>query len=212
MTYGSTIPFAGFYSSLHDMAFDDALEQIFSDRDTGCEVNHDLVHRAINVIDWKAAHLAYAQEFCDSFADMLGIKLKFDEMVSPREYNFTTDRIFVTMDEQTLLGLRARVDEDVLQETIRENHTSRDGFYSFYANSLEAWPADVLQWDHNQVGTLMQAVVKSEFPDYDQYQEYYLMEDSRSNGFLDGLIYPGIERLVKVHEYLDETRPNRAHN
>lgn len=204
----TTLPFSGFYYSLHDSALDGALNQIFADRSTGCTVNQDLVQRACDRMDWRAVHTTYAKEYCENFSHEF-VPVEFDELSSPREYNFTTDRIFAYISTETLRLVFLSVDTEHLRRKIRENHTSRSGFCSFYANTLEAWPEDVTEWDHNQIGTLMQAFVGD---DFDQYREDALMEDSRCNGFLDEVLFkhgPNMERLAKVHEYLDETRPAR---
>lgn len=213
--YPTTIPFSGFYNSFHDQLLDEQLEQVFSDRATGFHVNYDLVARASNKIDWRRVHTEYAKEYCVNFAYHLGIRLEFDELSSPREYNFTTDLIFVKMDEATLMEVRRRVDDKVLRDAIHERHTSYDGFHSFYPNTIEEWPDDVLEWDHNQVGTLMIALLLTEFPDWDQYQEYDLMSDDMGNGVIDNILFGGedgeyLNRLARVHEYLDVTRPART--
>ena len=41
------------------------------------------------------------------------------------------------------------------------------------------------------------------------YQEYDLMEGSFGNGFVDGILSPYLTRLLRVFEYLDQTRPQR---
>jgi hypothetical protein len=110
-----------------------------------------------------------------------------------------------------LLSIRKRVDEKVLRKAIHDNHTSRDGFFSFYKNTLEEWPDDVLEWDHNQVGTLVWALVLTDEPDWDQWSEYGLTEDYSSYGLLDNWLCEGgkLDRLLAVHYYLDVTRPSR---
>ena len=68
---------------------------------------------------------------------------KVAEVSSPREYNFTTDRIFkqVKITEQDyykLVGFLSGKKE--LAKQVFENHfTSYDGFTSFYSNKLDYW-------------------------------------------------------------------------
>lgn len=211
MKHLCVIPFSGFYESLHDDALDDALDQIFSDRDTGCTVNEDLVMRAWRSMDWKAVHTAYAKAYCENFALEFKLDLTFDEVNSPREYNFTTDRIFAYIPTESLQKVFDTVDTPGLRIKIRENHTSRDGFFSYYDNDLESW-GNVLSWDHNQIGTLLQALVEQEsVNDWDQFEELSLMDDSNGKGFYDEILFancPEMARLAKVHEYL-ETRAKR---
>lgn len=198
-----TIPFSGFYESLHKDEIDQAEQQMFSDRDTGCQRNEGLEMALFYKCDYRQVYAAYAKEYCGNFSDKFELGLTFDELVSPREYNFTTDRIFAFVPDATILMLWQQVDKDELQADIKAKHSSRDGFFSFYANSLEAWPDDVMDWDHNQLSTLLACWVG----EFDIYEEYSLMEDDRGNGLYDRLICdatPGIERLFKIHDYLEQ--------
>jgi hypothetical protein len=201
------LPFSGFYYSVHDQELDEVLNQMFSDRDTGCDVNEDLVMRAWDKMDWRQVHIDYAKEYVDDFSREFKLDLEFDELNSPREYNFTTDRVFAYITTESLQKVFNTVDTPALRVKIHENHTSRDGFISFYTNTLESWPADVTEWDPNQIGTLLQAFVEQESTnDWDQYEEYNLMEDTRGNGYLDEILWrncPEMARLTKVHEYLE---------
>lgn len=212
MKHLCVIPFSGFYESLHDSALDDALNQMFSDRDTGCHVNEDLVMRAWSSMKWHQVHIDYAKEYVDDFSREFKLSLEFDELKSPREYNFVSDRVFCWISTESLKRVFGEVNTPALRIKIHENHTSRDGFYSYYSNTLESWPADVTEWDHNQIGTLLQAFVEQESVDeFSQYEEYELMEETRCNGVYEELLYnncPEMPRLTKVHEYL-ETRAKR---
>lgn len=93
-------------------------------------------------------------------ADSIG--LKFESMDSPREYNFTTDRIFCHIPLKTVRALfKASAAEYhvSLRAAIRERFTSRDGFISGYPNGLDSWLSKPLrEWDHNEIGTLLVAM------------------------------------------------------
>lgn len=210
MSHLTTIPFAGFYYSLHDSELDQGLDQMFSDHASGCNINTELRDHAFNLVNWRYVHEAYAKEYCKNFAEHFEIPLTFDELKSPREYNFTTDRIFALVGELHLIKLFVETDKDLLRAKIKERFTSRSGFSSFYSPRLEEWPARVTDWDHNQIGTLFEVLVGE---DFDQYAEYDLMSDSFSNGFIDNLLCDSskeVVRLVNIHDYL-EKRAEREH-
>lgn len=206
MKHLCVIPWSGMYNTLHDDAIDSALNDVFSDHDTGCQVNADLVGRAFEKMNWRAVHVAYAEEYCKNFAHEFKLDLGFESMTSPREYNFTSDICYGLLGTADLLRVFATVDTPNLRAKVRANHTSRDGFISFYDNDLDNW-GNVLSWDHNQIGTLLQAFVEQESTnDWDGYEEYNLMSDSFGNGFLDGILFehgPNMERLAKIHDYLE---------
>ena len=112
----ATIPFHGFYNSLHDAAFDSALEQ---------------EGREVGDVDWRKAFHGYAAEFAKQFLREINIQGQFDRLESPREYNFTTDRIFVDIPLPEVVRMLAEVDPETLNRVAEERHASRSGFFSF---------------------------------------------------------------------------------
>lgn len=102
-----------------------------------------------------------AREYVDWLNHVLedtGIELTFHDVESPREYNFSTDVLFVTVnDPARILQL---IEHERFAALIEEQFTSRSGFISFYSNDVEEWldkPFD--EWDHNEVGTLLTAFI-----------------------------------------------------
>jgi hypothetical protein len=88
---------------------------------------------------------------------------KFSLMTSPREYNFTTDRLFAHVSNEalsTMFQRSASDDHKTLARVIRARFTSYDGFISHYSNDLEYWLAKPFdEWDYNELGTLLLAFV-----------------------------------------------------
>jgi hypothetical protein len=84
------------------------------------------------------------------------VAFEFAEMTSPREYNFTTDRVFCRVafaDVEKMLGATK---PDTLARIIRERFTSRSGFISFYSAEFADWMAKPREkWDANECGTLL---------------------------------------------------------
>jgi hypothetical protein len=211
----TTIPFSGFYESLHDSELDNALGYMFADYATGCDVNEDLHYKAHNLIHWGDAHKAYAHRYAGAFADHFAIpSLEFESLSSPKEYNFTTDRIFCTIERADLCRIMATFDLQKFAEYVREKFTSRDGFISFYSANLADW-GNVESWDHNQCGTALEFYANQESGsgEFDQWEEYALLEDDRCNGVTDTILCdnaaPELDRLLKIHSYL-EARAERA--
>ena len=161
----ATIPFHGFYNSIHDAAFDVALvesETYFDD------------------VDWRKAFHGYAAEFAKQFLHEINIQGQFDRLESPREYNFTTDRIFVDIPADEVRRMLAMVDPETLSRVAAERHTSRPGFFSYYSPRVESWgPVD--DWDCNQVGTLVLAYAGEDL-------DWTIAETLECNGIVDDLI------------------------
>ena len=102
---------------------------------------------------------AYRQDSC---------KMQWDGMSSPREYNFETDRLFVTIPLYILERIRKQVDPAILAAAFKERFTSYDGFISHYANTVPDKP--LAEWDHNETGTLLRAALGAEWDDWPIYE------------------------------------------
>lgn len=184
-TVSCVIPFAGFYYSDHDAEFDRALEMMVSD-ESGCHPVHpDITMRLFDRIDWRMAHVSYARQFALDWCEHFGIKgAEFEELNSPREYNFTTDRIFVRIPESEIARIHAETAPAVLCDVAREEFTSRSGFFSFYSNDPESW-GELAEWDHNQRYALLIAYARQREP---EFEEFSLCEDYSGNGMIDNWI------------------------
>jgi hypothetical protein len=210
----TTVPFSGFYSSLHDSELDICLERLF-DRD-GMGANADLVDAARNVIDWPCVHEAYAAEYVSGLRHEYQIELKFESLTSPKYYNFETDRIFAWIDRESLAKIARAVPRAALRKAIKARFTSRSGFISHYEPDLSDWPARLSDWDHNQIGTLLGVYLDQEAAGcgsdgFDAYREYEVMESAFGNGYVENWFfgnenrgYEGtLNRLCRLAEYLD---------
>lgn len=104
--------------------------------------------------DWNdKAQQAIIEAYADIYIDQIRQYLDLDfhiegkvEMSSPRYYNYTTDKIYVTVSydgrECELYNkIIALMDKhrDELQELVRHYHTSYDGFWSFMSNDASEW-------------------------------------------------------------------------
>jgi hypothetical protein len=187
----STIPFSGFYETIHNAAIDRTIDSLFND--------DALLYRFYgeDCINYGEMYKEYARHYVKAFAEKTKLPVIFDELVSPREYNFHTDRIFVQISPGFVKGLFTIVDKDVLRQCIKEEYTSCEGFISYYSPNLDDWP-DVTEWDHNQIETLISVAV-----DFDEEQ---YTEDLLCDGDLDSIVYSALTekgiRLAKIAEYL----------
>jgi hypothetical protein len=198
------LPFSGFYESLHDALIDDAIDSLFQN-DRG-DTNEGLKYRVHASCDFRAVWRAYAKEYAEQFAHAHGLpSLTFKALESPREYNFTTDRIFCDISPVDVARLFAETTTETLTEFARARFTSCSGFVSFYSPDVSDW-GDVTTWDHNQVGCLLAAWLRDRDGEgYARHDEIELMESPRGNGLLETWVSentPGIERLYKIHDYL----------
>lgn len=202
----TTIPFQGLYESMWSQGLDDAEEYLIDgltgENDSGEGEDGFRGHDRANVSEalyWTTnygfAHNWLAKEYATDYAAKLDevagwkLRLKFDEMLSPREYNFTTDRVFMTLPRSTVRRLRKECDRDVLDTVAKERFTSYDGFISSYSPYVSDWgPLD--KWDHNQVGTLLIAWIKTK--DAGEIEQD-VFDDWSGNGVFDEALDEGLD-------------------
>jgi hypothetical protein len=200
------IPFHGFYESAHDVIMDDAVNQICENRDNG-EVNQDLSYYLNDNVNWKAAEIEYSKEYTVNFASEYNIKgLQFVELDSPREYNFTTDRIFARCSNAEFNRMLQLVKGAKLDKVCRENLTSRDGFSSLYNPNFKTW-GNWKTWDANQCSQVIEAYALEMGYTSDSATQWALMENDISNSVIYSIIETNckagiIERVYKIADYL----------
>jgi len=173
----ATIPFTGFYDSWHAQCVDDALISCMDWEGTGepdSAFTPEQVGAVQEAMDYKKAYTEYAELYAEAalrcLNDALGgdtaarIEWQFESLDSPKFYNFTTDRIFVTIPLPHLRALRTYAGDDFMQTALDARFTPRDGFSPFYTTDLEAWDAKPLsEYDHNEAGTVIEAAIMRAF-------------------------------------------------
>jgi len=165
-------PFSGFCESIHDGFFDSEinrdLENLACEYGLNNEILQGYAEKVYSLTDWQKTREHYCRVWLDGFVeefeDLTGlfIDLEYETLDSPREYNFTTDRLVATISESDIKKLYRACDKTILQQVIKERFTSYDGFISFYSNDLNDWMAEkhFTEWDHNQLETLLLALIR----------------------------------------------------
>lgn len=118
-----------------------------------------------NYVEKEVDFEPFTKEVCENITyligDMLGAESKFKEMSSPREYNFTTDKLSMEIDIDPEKVKAEILSSQQLREGfdkyLHEHYTSRSGFISFIENNIK----DFFSCDGNT--------------DYDVMMDYYLL-------------------------------------
>ena len=162
----STIPFCGFYESFISDDIDYQIgQQIEWDSDI-YDLNEDeqqILWDSYLSVNRKYFYNQIAQDYTNFYIEILNRRLKgfeleakFNLFTSPREYNFKTDRIFINIEKNHAIDFIKYIIKNYkkeLEKKIKDRFTSRDGFFSFYKNSLDLWIDDYSEWDCNMIGT-----------------------------------------------------------
>ncbi len=137
------IPFEGFYNSYLGSLIDE-IEEMELTRDSVARLYAQAYSRMLSVGDSGGAGIGF------------DAGLVFIILFSPVEYNFTTDRILCEIPVETLEAIYKKVTFATLAKVIKDRHSSRDCFVSFYSDSISDWVNQgFLKWDENQLETLL---------------------------------------------------------
>ena len=205
------LPFPGFYYSWYDQEIDHALEsqsEAYIERDprdisvTLKDKVEAIFHSNFNGDSYrKTVAKSYTKAFNAWFEDKyeLDLELEFESMISPKYYNFETDRVFAYISEEKARAL-CDLARPKLDAEIKRRFTSRDGFISHYPNNLSDWPRYLSDWDHNQLGTLLTALFNTEEDaDFEIFESLY---EAVSHAVDEAIDWDGVD--ADIHNLLLE--------
>jgi hypothetical protein len=137
--------------------------------------------------------------------------ITFENICSPRAYNFTNNsaNVSIAIKKQEFKKY-LNDNKEALDNYLIEHYTSRDGFWSSYGNSFEAWKEETNNFtnlDNHYLGSLLQFYFENEdITEYDAYEmnEVYIdcyiaidkvcfadLDDSRKKEVLQELLDDG---------------------
>ena len=207
----STIPFDGFYESFISA---DIEYQMGQQIEWDCDI-YDLNESEEEILynNYLSVNTSYfynqiAEDYTNFYIDALNERLKgftlkatYKSFNSPREYNFSTDRIFIEIEENHAIDFIKYIIKNYkkeLEKKIKDRFTSRDGFISFYKNSLDLWIDDYSEWDCNMIGTCF------ELFDFDELHFYESLSETIMFNLGNTLGKDGIDLLDKKQKEKDK--------
>ena len=135
---GIEIPFSGFYESIHDLHIDNWIDYTTSgDEADYLGISQDELADRLYMMDYSgirnAVCLHYIQAYNAVFYDEYNVHLdlEFHSMTSPKFYNFETDRLYCTIDEDKFSEILSLLSDDKIQSVLSDKYKSRDGFIVF---------------------------------------------------------------------------------
>ena len=211
----STIPFDGFYESSIGSDIDHQIgQQIEWDTDI-YDLNEDeqqVLEDSYLSINRSYFYNQIAEDYTNFYIDALNKRLKgftlnakFKLLTSPREYNFSTDRIFIDIERDHAIDFIKYIIKNYkkeLEEKIKQRFTSRSGFWSYYENDLDTWTKDYSEWDHNQIGTCFELFDLEEEDINYSLREY--LSETIMNNLGNTLGQEGIDLLDKKQKEKDK--------
>jgi len=159
--------FPGFYETRLDGFIDQELEDRMDTEGLSWK-------EADAMANYPLARQAMSKAWVKEFSKKTGLNLKLLEIVSPSEYNFETDRLIVTIeDDTTFKKLKKAKRYRTFRQTLLDLFTPRSGWMPFYPSnpSDPKWTQPVEEWDTAQLSTLIiahalhQGISKEEMQD-----------------------------------------------
>ncbi len=129
------------------------------------------------VTDFQGYMEDTSRQFCDAvealLTDILGSKVTigYQDIHSPREYNFTTDtvNVSITLDRAALVRYFAKYGGE-MAGYFKARYTSYDGFISHYPATLDYW-RQFENWDHHGLGAVLEAVLVHHYGEESEAEE-----------------------------------------
>ena len=151
------IPFCGFYNSVISDEIEQNIEyevQYYSE-EYGIELDEmDFI------TDFEGIAKCYARYFEERVQDAFPqIEIKFSELIRPKYYNYTTDKIYCEISDKNLKLVYKYCIANHFSDIIKERLKVRDGFIPLYSDDFSEWDKDVLAWDDAQIGLLFEHFV-----------------------------------------------------
>ena len=182
--------FQGFYESIYEP--DDEMEQEYADE-------QGFKGSVWEYFENRKYEQAVSREMCRQMEDALSDfveSITFEEVVSPKEYNFTTDSI------NCVIVVKIKAVRDYIYankaayEKYLERYNSRSGFISFYSSDFEDWKeythdfkdynggaAEALQSDKHYLGSVLEFICQNEKIDESDLWYYYGKPNCDSSEF-----------------------------
>lgn len=179
--------FPGFYNTIFEYSNEDSDIEAY-EQETGKEdLNWDNF-----TWDYKDYNNRVAKACCEAIENelksMFDIVINFQNVSSPREYNFANDsiNIEVVISKGSLSHLRDYLVKNIseYQEYIRRKYTSCDGFISRYSNNAYTWINDYMfKLDDNghYLGSILQFVLSNE--EFTEEDLYYKVDHENYVGY-----------------------------
>lgn len=159
----------------------------------------------------------WVQDTLQHIFDDKEIKVEFEKVSSPREYNFKNDSIdcAITIDLDKVMAY-VKEESENFQKYLEDTYTDYDGFHSYYSNEIADW-LDPEEWNlTHQVGSVLDFIIKDWCNRNHEYADESMLWDALDvpMEYMDGnsmlpdiLKSPFIKTLAE--EYMNEWQKSR---
>ena len=162
------------------------------------DYERDVAERFVSAWEWRAPSAVVES-------------VEFDEIVSPRYYNFSNDRLFGKVKlrdgwEDEMRNFIAE-NEEWLKERVHDDWTSYDGFCSFMDNDLDEWPEHLfVEHDERYISTMIGYMMIKEHNGKASYLRDELVMDALDDIYAGSYVFITDEAKERLAEDIREGR------
>jgi hypothetical protein len=206
--------FSGFYENIYWEENMDMEAEYFRD-ERGYKGDGSYKQELWRFFDYQKWHKDIAERFTHLLAKQLSgfvKEIKFEEVRSPKEYNFYNDAINVLITPR-VNKIRDFVyaNKEAFDKYLHDRYTSYDGFMSFYANNFDAWEMYTSSFkdltDDHYLGSILQFIcTQLEITESSLYED--VREGMCESEYFEQELYDKIEEVENYAKeiYLEEDR------
>ena len=178
--------FNGFYNTLFENILDNAI-------DYEIEFYNERNNTSLKYDDFDFDFTTIKNEICKDAVSKIEEKLneigincsiKYDNLISPREYNFYNDSINIEINFKKFSQVIEILEQnfDSFTKYIREHYTSHSGFISSYSSYASDWMEDLIEDAENEahkVGAVLDFILQ----EIEEYRDEDLFFDICENAY-----------------------------
>lgn len=142
------VPFSGFYHSIHDMYIDNHIEYEidYLESDLGyTDEQLDIIKDKFYMMDYAPIRKAICEHYINAYNAVfydeydIHLDLEYSQLISPKFYNFETDRLYALIDETIYNEVTALINSEDFKAMLKDKFKQRDGFMPFQStlNAIE---------------------------------------------------------------------------
>lgn len=204
-THQLEIPFVGFYQGYHtEQPCDEIEREIDNAFENDINLDGEIIEKIWDNFNdgfnWRKYFEQVANEYArfvlttvDPSQDLATI-LQQVEVDSPREYNFTNDKIYATMTQRPHnLSLKYFTDNDLIDPlmwSIKSRHSTREGYISFVNPEPTLDEVFAVSDDNPYIDCAMYVLTCQAF-EFDPYKGYSYNANEIDNQFIDYMLNGG---------------------
>ena len=178
--------FNGFYNTLFEDILDNAT-------DNAIEWYNEDNKNSLNYDNFDFDFITLQNEICKDAVSKIEEKLneigincsiKYDTLISPREYNFSNDSINIEINFKKFSRVIEILEQNYnsFSQYTKEHYTSRDGFISNYSSYASDWMEDLREDAENEahkVGAVLDFILQ----EVEEYKDENLYFDLCENAY-----------------------------